>query len=226
MIQALLLDIEGTLGSIEFVHETLFPYAKAELGNFLRAHASDARVAPWIKQIAQETGLEAHALDAIEQRLQHWIAEDRKHTALKALQGIIWQSGYERGDFQAHVYPDVPVAMSQWRKRGLRMVIYSSGSIQAQQLFFKFSCAGDLQPYLSGYFDTTVGPKREAGSYRRIAAELELSPEHILFLSDIAPELDAAQAEGLLVTQIARPDNAKYQAGSQPQAASFFDVRV
>ncbi len=136
--------------------------------------------------------------------LLEWIAEDRKATPLKALQGMVWEQGYNAGQLKGHVYPDAVDALKHWHQQGYRLYVYSSGSIQAQQLIFGCSEAGDLSGLFSGYFDTTSGPKREAQSYRTIAQAIECPAENILFLSDIVEELDAAQAAGMITCGLAR----------------------
>ena len=188
-IRAILTDIEGTTSSIAFVAETLFPYARAALPAYVAAHP--AKVAPLLDEVrATESG------DPL-QTLLRWIDEDRKATPLKTLQGWIWAEGYAEGAFKGHVYPDAAQALRRWKGDGLRLYVYSSGSIEAQKLIFGHSDQGDLTPLFSGYFDTTSGPKREAASYVRIAEAIGGEPANILFLSDVQAELDAAHAAGL-----------------------------
>lgn len=195
-IRAIVTDIEGTTSSISFVRDVLFPYARKRLPAFIETHGDGPEVQHWLHETAKEAGLvEASRQDIIELLLQ-WIDEDRKSTALKALQGMIWKEGYAAGDYRAHLYPEVAARLRDWRADGLRLYVYSSGSVPAQQLFFRHSEAGDLSPLFAGYFDTETGPKRETESYRRIAAAIDEQPRHILFLSDIVEELDAAQAAG------------------------------
>ena len=195
-IRAIVTDIEGTTSSIDFVRDVLFPYARKRLPAFVETHGDRPEVQHWLHEAAVEAGLvEASRQDIVELLLQ-WIDQDRKSTALKALQGMIWKDGYAAGDYRAHLYPEVAARLRNWRADGLRLYVYSSGSVPAQQLFFRYSEAGDLTPLFAGYFDTETGPKREAASYQRIAAAIDEQPRHILFLSDIVEELDAAQAAG------------------------------
>ncbi|KZC20277.1 MULTISPECIES: acireductone synthase [Rhodanobacter] len=195
-IRAIVTDIEGTTSSIDFVRDVLFPYARKRLPAFVATHGDKPEVQHWLHEAAREAGLvEASRQDIIELLLK-WIDQDRKSTALKALQGMIWKDGYEAGDYRAHVYPEVAARLRDWRADGLRLYVYSSGSVSAQKLFFRHSEAGDLSALFAGYFDTETGPKREAESYRRIAEAIGEQPRHLLFLSDIAEELDAAQAAG------------------------------
>ena len=196
-IRAILTDIEGTTSSISFVHDVLFPYARKRLPAFVETHGDLPEVQHWLHEAAKEVGIVEASRQEIIELLLRWIDEDRKSTALKALQGMIWKEGYEAGDYQSHMYPEVAARLRAWRGDGLALYVYSSGSVQAQQLLFKFSEAGDLTPLLAGYFDTETGPKREAGSYTRIAEAIGEQPGHILFLSDIVQELDAAKAAGL-----------------------------
>ena len=192
----ILTDIEGTTSSISFVKEVLFPYARRALPAFVNAHANDPSVRRWLDQVAVENG-GACSDELIVETLQGWIDQDRKHTALKALQGMVWQDGYGRADFTAHMYPDAVEALTRWKARGHAISVYSSGSVPAQKLFFGHSDGGDLTGLVSHWFDTEVGGKREADSYRRIVATLGLPAAQVLFLSDVVEELDAARAAGL-----------------------------
>ena len=196
-IRAIVTDIEGTTSSISFVRDVLFPYARKRLPAYIETHADHPDVQHWLHEAAKEAGyVEASRQEVIELLLR-WIDEDRKSTALKALQGMIWKDGYEAGEYRAHMYPEVAARLHAWRGEGLHLYVYSSGSVPAQKLFFRYSDAGDLSHLFSGYFDTETGPKRDSGSYERIAEAIGERPEHILFLSDIVEELDAAAAAGL-----------------------------
>jgi enolase-phosphatase E1 len=157
---AIVTDIEGTTTRIAFVHEVLFPYARARLEGFLRAHADrpdvaaaladTARLAPGIAPLAALLG---------------WMDQDAKIGPLKAIQGMIWNDGYAAGALTGELYPDVAPCLRRWRSAGVRLFVYSSGSVAAQKLLFRHSSAGDLEGLFSGFFDTGVGPKREAASY-------------------------------------------------------------
>lgn len=195
-LRAIITDIEGTTSSIDFVHKVLFPYSRAALPGFVNERRGDPEVRRWLQQVADEVGCGVDDPQVVD-TLLHWIDIDRKHTALKALQGLIWVSGYVQGEFRAHVYPDVPDVLRAWRDAGLRLYVYSSGSVAAQKLFFGHSEAGDLLPLFDGHFDTTVGGKREAESYRRILEAIGLPGGEVLFLSDVVAELDAAREAGL-----------------------------
>ncbi|WP_066095440.1 acireductone synthase [Xanthomonas massiliensis] len=195
MTRAILTDIEGTTSSISFVKDVLFPYARSALPGFVAAHGREPQVRHWLDAVAAETGAGDDA--AIVAVLQSWIDEDRKHTALKALQGMIWAEGYRQAAFTTHIYPDVPPVLRRWHDDGLGLYVYSSGSVPAQKLFFGHSDAGDLTGLFSGWFDTEIGGKRESASYARIAARIGVAPAEILFLSDVVAELDAAREAGL-----------------------------
>lgn len=208
MIRFVLMDIEGTTTSIAFVHEVLFPYATEHLPAFVKREQHRGPVQEVLASVqatASAEGLSAQTREAAIDILLKWIAEDRKHTALKTLQGYLWRAGYEQGDYQGHIYPDVVPVWDRWKALGIGMGIYSSGSVEAQQLLFSYSEEGDLSPYLQAYFDTKVGHKREVSSYTSIQTALGLPAHEILFLSDIEAELDAAQSAGLQTTQIVRP---------------------
>lgn len=192
----ILTDIEGTTSSISFVKDVLFPYARRVLPAFVRARGHEPDVRRWLDAVAIEHGTICSD-SVIVETLQGWIDGDRKHTALKALQGMVWADGYRNADFTAHIYPDAAVAMRQWHDDGHRLAVYSSGSIAAQRLFFGNSDAGDLLPLFDSFFDTETGHKRDAESYRAIAASLQVAASDVVFLSDVVEELDAARDAGL-----------------------------
>jgi enolase-phosphatase E1 len=196
-IRAIVTDIEGTTSSIRFVKDVLFPYARKRLPAYVETHADTPEVQHWLHEAAREADLIEASRQEVIELLLRWIDEDRKSTALKALQGLIWKDGYEEGEYRAHLYPEVAARLHAWRGEGLHLYVYSSGSVPAQKLFFRYSEAGDLTPVFAGYFDTETGPKRETESYQRIVEAIGERPEHVLFLSDIAEELDAARAAGL-----------------------------
>lgn len=203
-IKAILTDIEGTTSAVSFVFDVLFPYAARHLPDFVRQHANRADVAEQLAAVRQDNGEPGADIERVIAILLEWIAEDRKATPLKALQGMVWEQGYQAGQLKGHVYPDAVQALQRWHQQGLRLFVYSSGSIQAQKLIFGCSEAGDLSPLFSGYFDTTSGPKREVQSYQRISAAVGVAPEEILFLSDIVQELDAARDAGMATCGVAR----------------------
>ncbi|PTA83866.1 acireductone synthase, partial [Kosakonia sp. H7A] len=147
-----------------------------------REHGGHPQVRHWLNQVADEIGEEASD-DKLVLTLQQWIDEDRKTTALKALEGMIWEAGYRDADFTAHIYPDAARLLRAWHDAGIPLYVYSSGSVPAQKLFFAHSDAGDLTGLISGWFDTQVGPKRESNSYRKIAESIGLPAPQILFLS-------------------------------------------
>ena len=204
MISAILTDIEGTTSSISFVKDVLFPYARKRLPAFIETHTDDPDVQHWLHEAAQEAGLVSASHQEMIELLIRWIDADRKSTALKALQGMIWEAGYTDGEYRAHVYPEVPARLREWQRAGKRLYVYSSGSVNAQKLLFAHTDAGDLTPCFSGYFDTEIGAKRDADSYRRIAAAIGVPAAEILFLSDVSEELDAARAAGMQTTLLAR----------------------
>ena len=203
-VKAILTDIEGTTSAVSFVFDVLFPYAVEHLPAFVLEHAHEPQVAQLLDAVREDSAEpEADTIRVIEILLQ-WIADDRKATPLKALQGMIWQQGYANGQLKGHVYPDAVEALKRWKQQGYALYVYSSGSIQAQKLIFGCSEAGDLSPLFSGYFDTTSGPKREVDSYQRIAEAIGLPAEAIVFLSDVVEELDAAQQAGMQTIGLVR----------------------
>jgi enolase-phosphatase E1 len=202
----ILTDIEGTTSSISFVKDVLFPYARRELPRFVRESGDEPEVRRWLDAVATEHGAICSD-DVIVETLQGWIDEDRKHTALKALQGMLWQDGYRNADFTAHIYPDAAEALRRWHDAGHALAVYSSGSVAAQKLFFGNSDAGDLLPLFNAFFDTEIGGKREAASYAHIAKALGRAPGDILFLSDVVAELDAARDAGMRTLLVDRRED-------------------
>lgn len=222
MIKAIVTDIEGTTSSIAFVHDTLFPYARERMAEYLHAHWHEADVRTHTAEVVAEAGCEDTS-DSVAAELLRWMDADRKATPLKALQGKIWAQGYADGRLHGHVYPDTPDWLRRWAEAGIALYVYSSGSVAAQKLIFGHSVAGDLCPLFSGYFDTTIGGKKESASYARIVEALSLPAEQILFLSDIGTELDAAAAAGMKTCQLLRDASAEAAAG-HPHAADFAQV--
>ncbi|BBP82597.1 MULTISPECIES: acireductone synthase [unclassified Pseudomonas] len=217
-IKAILTDIEGTTSAVSFVFDVLFPYAARHLPEFVLTHAERADVAEQLQAVRVESGEADADVRRVVEILLGWIAEDRKATPLKALQGMVWEQGYAAGQLKGHVYPDAVDALKRWKQDGYDLYVYSSGSIQAQKLIFGCSEAGDLTPLFSGYFDTTSGPKREAASYARIAEAIGRPAEDILFLSDVVQELDAAQQAGMPTIGLAREGG---ELAGHPTVASF-----
>jgi enolase-phosphatase E1 len=211
--RGILLDVEGTTSSIAFVYDVLFAHARERVGEFLAARKNDPAVRAAAAGIAATSGLDPANLETPE-GLGHvalaaidLMNRDVKDTSLKALQGMIWRSGFESGAIVAHVFDDVPPALAAWADSGLDVRIYSSGSNEAQRLFFSHTRAGDLTPHLRGHYDTTTGPKREPASYAAIAADMGLEPRQILFVSDVGAELDAARRAGMATALAIRPGN-------------------
>ncbi|NUU37427.1 acireductone synthase [Pseudomonas sp. C2B4] len=203
-IKAILTDIEGTTSAVSFVFDVLFPYAAKHLPAFVSQNASRADVAEQLDAVRRDSSEPNADVERVIEILLGWIAEDRKATPLKALQGMVWEQGYQAGQLKGHVYPDAVEALQRWHQAGYQLFVYSSGSIQAQRLIFGCSEAGDLTPLFSGYFDTTSGPKREARSYATITQAIGVEASHILFLSDIVEELDAAREAGMATCGLAR----------------------
>jgi enolase-phosphatase E1 len=211
---AVVVDIEGTVGSIRFVKDVLFPYARSRLRPFVLAHQTQPEVARQLEAVRAETGIAD--IDGQIEQLERWSDADRKITPLKALQGLVWAGGYASGELVAHLYDDAIAALQRWAAAGIPVYVYSSGSIAAQKLYFAHTSAGDLTPGLAGYFDTTTGPKQEAASYRRIGAAIGRRAGDLLFLSDVASELEAAAAAGFQAVQVRR----------EPLVAGLFEPSI
>jgi enolase-phosphatase E1 len=225
-----LLDIEGTTTPIDFVHNTLFGYARARVSSFLGRHWEDPDVRADVARLGAEHLAEtAEAappawrddLPAVV-RYVHWLMDrDRKSTGLKSLQGKIWEEGYRSGELKSQVYPDVPPALEQWQRQGIHLAIFSSGSVQAQQSLFRSTPAGDLTPMIKSYFDTTTGPKALPKSYLRIAASLDHAPAQVLFVSDVVEELNAARAVGMQTALCIRDPGSAPADGVHPSIQTF-----
>ena len=208
MVRYVLMDIEGTLISVTFVREILFPFAKNRLAPFLHERRYDPDVLQWTTvcqdALEHETGTRP-SYEELPVILNGWIDQDRKLACLKALQGIIWDEGYRQRKFVPELYSDVLPALTEWRASGIRLGIYSSGSEQAQRLLFGHTNVGDVTSLFEHFFDTSVGEKKTTSSYRLISAQIGLPPHHILFLSDTEGQLDAAAMTGFRTAHIVRP---------------------
>jgi enolase-phosphatase E1 len=241
--QGILLDIEGTTSSLNFVRDVLFPYARRNLPVALRNQWNDPVMAHIRESLAAHHGSKTfeewtggkgmppeQRLRQMRDSLIALMDEDAKVAPLKDIQGLIWRTGYADGTLRSHIYPEVPRVLKEWKHFGKDVRIYSSGSIEAQKQFFKHVDNGttdgaDLTSYFRGYYDTTTGPKKEAQSYARIAAQYGLPAGQILFLSDIVAELDAAKAAGMKTGLMCRPENPPViEKTDHPQLKTFDDV--
>lgn len=225
MIKAIVTDIEGTTSSLSFVKEVLFPYARSHLPDFIRQHAEQPAVkallddARRISESAQDT--EQLILQCID-----WIDRDQKITPLKSLQGLIWEAGYQQGDFKGHIYADAARQLQAWKRQGYALYVYSSGSVHAQKLLFAHTEYGDLTSLFSGFFDTHIGGKKEVTSYQAIAAQIQQPPQHIVFLSDIKDELDAAHQAGFNTCWLVREQANLTADAPHPQASDFDAIQL
>jgi enolase-phosphatase E1 len=227
--RAVLLDIEGTTTPIAFVYRTLFPYARTHLRRFLVAHRGRADVTQIVDRLRQEqtTDPEAPHSVAVESYVEWLMDRDRKSTPLKELQGLIWDEGFRSGDLVGELFVDVLPALEAWRREGIGVGIFSSGSIHAQQLLFRHSSAGDLTPLLRWHFDTTTGPKTAPESYHRIVDAIGVPADRVLFVSDVVAELDAARAAGLRTALSERPGNAEVPGViDHSRVRSFADLEI
>lgn len=230
MKPVILTDIEGTTSSISFVKDVLFPYAFDALPEYVRQHSDTPAVAGQIAAIHERMGGDA-SLDQVVAQLLQWIEEDAKVTPLKALQGQVWEHGYRSGAYRSHVYPDAHDALRAWHDDDIPIYVYSSGSIQAQRLFFEFTIFGDLTGLFRGHFDTTTGPKKHAASYETIARTIARPAHDIVFLSDVLDELCAARSAGMDTRWLVRPEDTQVSAGERESsgfetACSFAELML
>ncbi len=225
-IKIILLDIEGTTTPIDFVFQVLFPYARNHTQEFLAQHwdESQAEISQLELEHAEDErqGLNPPALDSSQLESVvayiYWLMDqDRKSTPLKSLQGKIWEEGYKNGALKSQLFSDVPAGFERWKQQ--RICIFSSGSVLAQKLLFTYTEFGDLSKFISGWFDTTIGNKRDMTSYQHIADTLQSEPNEILFISDVTAELEAAQVAGMQTCLSIRSGNPL-----QPNAQNFLAI--
>lgn len=225
-VKFVLMDIEGTTTSVSFVYEVLFPYFQrniqllAKLKNVKQVKLAFDQVR---EIVFKEEGKEGLSIDEIISYLLLWSKEDRKVTPLKTVQGILWETAYKSSEIKGHVFEDVPSKLMEWKNSGVRMGVFSSGSIDAQRLLFGYSETGDLNKYFSFNFDTNTGSKKDSQTYQKIASKINLHPQHILFLSDIVDELQAAKESGFKTIQLVREST---QANWEVTATNFMEINL
>jgi enolase-phosphatase E1 len=223
-VQWILTDIEGTTTEVSFVYDILFPYFRSHMDEW-KAVDSDQmnQVLEQTRMIVlEEQSINLLTNEALFNQLRQWSIEDRKVTPLKTFQGMVWEQGFKSGAIKGHMYPDVKPALERWAAMGMKLAIFSSGSIAAQKQLFGFSTEGDLTPYFSAYFDTTTGMKRDEQTYHLIVQQLYASANSVLFLSDIHQELEAAKAAGMRTLQLVRPGT---QANWSSCVADFSEIQ-
>ncbi|MFM1809660.1 MAG: acireductone synthase [Bacteroidota bacterium] len=223
-VQWILTDIEGTTTEVSFVYDILFPYFRSHMDEWKTVDSDQMNQV--LEQtrvlVLEEQSINLSNKEAIFDQLRQWSIEDRKVTPLKTFQGMVWEQGFKSGAIRGHMYPDVKPALERWIERGLKLAIFSSGSIAAQKQLFGFSTEGDLTPYFSAYFDTTTGMKRDEQTYHLIVQQLHTSANSVLFLSDIHQELEAANAAGMRTLQLVRPGT---QANWSSCVADFSEIQ-
>ncbi|ANB01493.1 acireductone synthase [Ectothiorhodospira sp. BSL-9] len=224
MTQAILTDIEGTLSSRAFIRDELFPYAARRLPGFVREHSREPGVKRLLADVRAYAGRSLND-EALIERMLAWMEVDQKITPLQALQGLVWEEGFQRGDFAGHVYGDAVECLRGWHDQGFALYVFSSGSVHSQQMLLGHSQAGDLRPLFTEHFDTRMGGKKQIAAYKVIAERIGVPPGQILFLSDTVDELDAAGSAGLRTTCIRRAGDMR-DAGGHPLAADFHGVSV
>ncbi|MGA5502505.1 acireductone synthase [Streptomyces umbrinus] len=228
-VDAVVLDIEGTTSATGFVVDVLYPYSRSRFGALLSERSIDPDVVRAVSQVRDLLGEPDADAARVEKALHEWLDEDVKATPLKTLQGLIWSEGFARGDLVSHFYDDVVPVLRRWHGDGVRLHVYSSGSVAAQRAWFASSPDGDLLPLVSGLYDTeNAGPKQEPDSYRRIAGSTGTEAGRLLFLSDRPGELDAARAAGWHAVGIRRPGEPYYEqgVGDHAQAGTFDEITI
>ena len=220
----IIFDIEGTTTPLSFVKEVLFPYAAENIEEYLILHWNDDVVRKDIHDLCVSAGSDVESMtpSSLANYAKTLMESDSKISSLKNIQGHIWEMAYSSGKLFGRLFDDVPVAFERISHSGGRIAIYSSGSRRAQYLLFKYSDKGDLTPYISCYFDTSVGPKRSTTSYANILLSLGQDASNVLFITDISEEADAAVALGMNVMLSIRPGNAALPQGNKYQVISSF----
>ncbi|WP_455220651.1 acireductone synthase [Kaarinaea lacus] len=225
MIKAIVCDIEGTTTSLSFVKDVLFPYAREHMATFVREHQRNPDIANLLENVKREMQRPDATVDEVIGQLETWIDEDRKITPLKAIQGHIWQYGYQNGDYHGHVYADAYEKLKDWHKSGIALYIFSSGSVYAQKLLFGHTEYGDMTPLFSGYFDTNIGAKTDSNAYQVIVKQIGYPGKEIMFLSDIEKELDAANSAGMYTVWLVRDGNPSSDS-RHLQVTNFYDIAI
>lgn len=229
--RALLLDVEGTTTPVSFVYDVLFPFARDRLEVACARADSEPELAEAVGVLrrehdemkGEETGVPAEFGNG-SGFARYLMDRDRKSTGLKLLQGLIWKGGYRDGTLKGQVFPDVPAALAELGRRGVRIRIFSSGSVLAQKLLFSNTEYGDLTKHVEAHHDTTTGPKKEPDSYRRIAGSFGLPARGILFLSDVVDELNAAREAEMQTGLCVRPGNAPTTDDAHPVYRSLGEL--
>lgn len=227
-VHHVVVDIEGTTGASAFVYDVLFPYASDRFPAWLDQHAGEAETVRIVAEVAREAQLTDPSSEEVVATLRGWVAEDRKATPLKELQGLIWEEGFASGALVSDFFPDALVALREWHDAGLPISVYSSGSVLAQRNWYAHSPEGDLTDWIAGHYDTAnAGPKREASSYRAIAEAIGVAPGSLLFCSDVVAELDAAREAGWKVVRVRRPGEPHaIEDSTYPEVAEMTDIRL
>jgi enolase-phosphatase E1 len=228
-----LLDVEGTVAPISLIYDQLFPYARAHFPRYLQLHAADPSVVSDLIALAEESAVETDETAPRFTTPEYWdeaipylnwlMDHDRKSTALKSLQGRIWQRGFETDELQGTLFPDVPKALERWSSAA-HVAIYSSGSVAAQLLLFRHSNFGDLSSLISGFFDTRTGPKTTRTSYESIASTMGCEPREIMFFSDVVRELDPAREAGCHTRLVMREGNIPVEDANGHRRIKSFSV--
>lgn len=235
--KVILLDIEGTTASVDFVHDVMFPFVTRNLSSFLDSTWGQAETIAACERIAKDAGFESLEAwqkatgkgprELVEVQIAELMRGDVKATGLKAMQGLVWQAGFDSGELIAPIYEDVLPQLELWRQAGIDIRIYSSGSIAAQKLFFGHTQNGNVLACFSGHYDTTIGGKKDSESYQKIAADIGVKPADILFVSDLEGELEAARAAGVQVAAAIRPGNKPLsETADFPRISSFAEIRI
>ncbi len=228
--QAIVTDVEGTISSIRFSRDVLQVYAEQFLPDFVRRHRNDRDVARTLRTLGERTGISPGHTEALIAQLQQWLSEERPVIELQTLVGMVWEQGYAEGQFQSHVYPDVPPQLERWRERDINLYVFGNSSEKAQRLFCRYSTLGDLRLFFAGFFDRRLGARQKPDTYRGMAESIALPPADMLYISDTERELDAAAEAGLHSLRIVRPEEFGKGPGEVQSAharvASFEEIRL
>ncbi|XP_029072632.1 enolase-phosphatase E1-like [Monodon monoceros] len=236
----ILLDIESTTTPIAFVKDILFPYIKDNVKEYLQTHWEEEECQQGVNLLRKQAEEDSHldgaipipaasgnAVDDMQRMIQAvvvnecWqISLDRKTTVLKHLQGHMWRAAFKSGSMKAELFEDVVPAVRKWREVGMKVYIYSSGSVEAQKLLFGHSTEGDILELVDGQFGTEIGHKVESESYRKIASSVGCSINNNLFLTDVTRDASAAEEADMHVAVVVRPGNV----GSTDDEKTYFSL--
>ncbi|XP_015788967.1 enolase-phosphatase E1-like [Tetranychus urticae] len=245
---AIILDIEGTTTSVEFVSRVLFPYIRTHLKKYLNECWGQRPLMITIDRLREQIKIEQDGGSRVprilntgegeEEEIRRsvianilWQMDEKKNNAaLKQLQILVWVYGYEKQHIKGHVFDDVPPALHSWKRElNIKLYLYSTGMIVVQQLLFSCSTHGNLLPLIDDFFDVLLGSKRDFKSFKKISTKIEEAEDSILFLTDNVKEAKAALQAGCKALLVVRPGNKPLTENEKTEfktIKSFKDINI